>query len=291
MYSSTLAVAACIFSTNFAQIEAGVKDVADMLNSVVVVCLLSTNLVQVDAGVGDVLRESMLVNEKNPKKNLRTEIDLQDMAMSGMAVLEEKGENEAGEKKKKEGTKKNKTASNSTKSPDGIERNGALKKGNLTMKAKIAIRGKEDTNLLERLAKGDSKSKELAKEKGEYKEKETDKREYKEEEIDADLWDKLVKEQASKRNKSAIVEEALERASEDKREEEDRKAVENVALLTETDWAEAVNFLQKEQFSSRQDFTFTSKLLSLLLSNNFRFHFLLTFSRGSNSLKGLTFTF
>ena len=256
MYSSTLAVAACIFSTNFAQIEAGVEDVADMLNSVVVVCLLSTNLVQVDAGVGDVLRESMMVNEKTPKKNLRTEIDLQDMAMSGMAVLEEKRENEAGEKKKKEGTKKNKTASNSTKSPDGIERNGALKKGNLTMKAKIAIRGKEDTNLLERLAKGDSKSKESAKE---YKEKEKDKREYKEEEIDADLWDKLVKEQASKRNNSAIVEEALERASEDKREEEDRKAVENVALLTETDWAEAVNFLQKEQFSSRQDIIFTSK--------------------------------
>ena len=252
MYSSTLAVAVCIFSTNFAQIEAGVEDVADMLNSVVVVCLLSTNLVQVDAGVGDVLRESMMVNEKTPKKNLRTEIDLQDMAMSGMAVLEEKGENEAGEKKKKEGTKKNKTASNSTKSPDGIERNGALKKGNLTMKAKIAIRGKEDTNLLERLAKGDSKSKELA------QVKEKDKREYKEEEIDADLWDKLVKEQASKRNNSAIVEEALERASGDKREEEDRKAVENVALLTETDWAEAVNFLQKEQFSSRQDIIFTS---------------------------------
>ena len=290
MYSSTLAVAACIFSTNFAQIEAGVGDVGNMLNSVVAVCLLSTNLVQVDAGVEDVLRESMLVNEKNPKKNLRTEIDLQDMAMSGMAVLEEKGENEAGEKKKKEGTKKNKTASNSTKSPDGIERNGALKKGNLTMKAKIAIRGKEDTNLLERLSKGDSKSKELAKER-EYKEKEKDKREYKEEEIDADLWDKLVKEQASKRNKSAIVEEALERASEDKREEEDRKAVENVALLTETDWAEAVNFLQKEQFSSRQDFTFTSKLLSLLLPNNFRFYFLLTFSKGSNSLTGWTFTF
>ena len=62
MYSSTLAVTACIFSTNFAQIEAGVEDVADMLNSVVVVCLLSTNLVQVDAGVGDVLRESMMVN-------------------------------------------------------------------------------------------------------------------------------------------------------------------------------------------------------------------------------------
>ena len=273
MYSSTLAVAVCIFSTNFAQIEAGVEDVADMLNSVVVVCLLSTNLVQVDAGVGDVLRESMMVNEKNPKKNLRTEIDLQDMAMSGMAVLEEKRENEAGEKKKKEGTKKNKTASNSTKSPDGIERNGALKKGNLTMKAKIAIRGKEDTNLLERLAKGDSKSKESAREKGEYKEKEKDKREYKEEEIDADLWDKLVKEQASKRNNSAIVEEALERASEDKREEEDRKAVENVALLTETDWTEAVNFLQKEQFSSRQDIIFTSKIFSLLLSNNFHFNF------------------
>ena len=67
MYSSTLAVTACIFSTNFAQIEAGVEDVADMLNSVVVVCLLSTGLVQVDAGVGDVLRESMMVNEKNPK--------------------------------------------------------------------------------------------------------------------------------------------------------------------------------------------------------------------------------
>ena len=99
MYSSTLAVAACIFSTNFAQIEAEVKDVADMLNSVVVVCLLSTGLVQVDAGVGDVLRESIMVNEKNPKKNLRTELDLQDMAMSGMAVLEEKRENEAGEKK------------------------------------------------------------------------------------------------------------------------------------------------------------------------------------------------
>ena len=45
----------------------------------------------------------MLVNEKNQKKNLRTKIDLQGMAMSGMAVLEEKGENEAGEKKKKEG--------------------------------------------------------------------------------------------------------------------------------------------------------------------------------------------
>ena len=265
MYSSTLAVAACIFSTNFAQIEAGVEHV-------VAVCLLSTNLVQVDAGVEDVLRESMMVNEKNPKKNLRTEIDLQDMAMSGMAVLEEKRENEAGEKKKKEGTKKNKTASNSTKSPDGIERNGALKKGNLTMKAKIAIRGKEDTNLLERLAKGDSKSKELGKER-EYKVKEKDKREYKEEEIDADLWDKLVKEQASKRNNSAIVEEALERASEDKREEEDRKAVENVALLTETDWAEAVNFLQKEQFSSRQDIIFTSKIFSLFLSNNFHFNF------------------
>ena len=278
MYSSTLAVTACIFSTNFAQIEAEVEDVARMLNSVVAVCLLSTNLVQVDAGVGDVLRESMMVNEKNPKKNLRTEIDLQDMAMSGMAVLEEKRENEAGEKKKKEGTKKNKTASNSTKSPDGIERNGALKKGNLTMKAKIAIRGKEDTNLMERLAKDDSKSKELGKER-EYKEKEKDKREYKEEEIDADLWDKLVKEQASKRNNSAIVEEALERASEDKREEEDRKAVENVALLTETDWAEAVNFLQKEQFSSRQDIIFTSNFFSLLLSNNFHFNFLLTFSR------------
>ena len=270
MYSSTLAVTACIFSTNFAQIEAGVEDVADMLNSVVVVCLLSTGLVQVDAGVGDVLRESMMVNEKNQKKNLRTEIDLQDMAMSGMAVLEEKRENEAGEKKKKEGTKKNKTASNSTKSPDGIERNGALKKGNLTMKAKIAIRGKEDTNLLERLAKGDSKSKELAKEKVEYKEKEKDKREYKEEEIDADLWDKLVKEQASKRNNSAIVEEALERASGDKREEEDRKAVENVALLTETDWAEAVNFLQKEQFSSRQDIIFPFKFI--------HFYFLTTFT-------------
>ena len=133
MYSSTLAVAACIFSTNFAQIEAGVQDVGDMFNSVVAVCLLSTNLVQVDAGVGDVLRESMLVNEKNPKKNLRTEIDLQDMAMSGMAVLEEKGENEAGEKKKKEGTKKNKTASNSTESPDGIERRKGRARNKLKM--------------------------------------------------------------------------------------------------------------------------------------------------------------
>merc|ERR1711974_426857 len=83
------------------------------------------------------------------------------------------------------------------------------------------------------------------------KSKEGSQGELKEEQIDANLWDKLVLEQA-KRNKSSIVDEAIARAAKEKKDQEvDRKLEEDVSLLTETDWAAAINFLKMEQFSSR----------------------------------------
>ena len=113
------------------------------------------------------------------------------------------------------------------------------KKGTLTRKERVVKRGDADAKLWETLVKEKSKEKE-------------DQGEFKEEQIDANLWDKLVLEQA-KRNKSLIVDEAIARAAKEKKDREvDRKLEEDVSLLTETDWDEAINFLKMEQFSSRQ---------------------------------------
>ena len=91
------------------------------------------------------------------------------------------------------------------------------------------------------------------------------KRNLKSKEKEEDLWDKLVK--AGKRNRSSIADEAIERAKNETKEEEEDPYLEeleaDVTRLTETDWSEAINFLQMEQFSSRQE-TKLSQTLFLL---------------------------
>ena len=197
--------------------------------------MIIISFAQTKAGVEDALRESMLVDEKNPiPKKIRTGKDLDEMENMGLVTGEKVLEREA--KASKETTKLT-----LTEGTDGTKRKGVKqKKGNLTRKERVPKRDDVDAKLWERLAKEKSKDKEGT--QGEFKE----------EQIDANLWDKLVLEQA-KRNKSSIVEEAIARAAKEKKDqEEDRKLEEDVSLLTETDWAEAINFLQMEQFSSRQ---------------------------------------
>ena len=212
---------------------------ASLATMATMACLLIANFAQAQAGVGAALRESVMVDEKNPARK-STDKDLDDMENTDYETREQG-----------KGAKASKDTSKLTlvEGTAGTKRKGVTvkKKGNKeTRKVEIPTRDDADAKLWERLAKEKSKD-----DQGQG--------EFKEEEIDANLWDKLVLEQSGgKRNKSEIVDEAIARAAnETKREEEDEKLEQDVSLLTETDWSEAINFLQMEQFSGRQGLAFT----------------------------------
>ena len=285
MQSSLPATMAFLLAINFAQVQSGVFAVEN-LDLVEGEKVLERGA-QAQAGVENALRERMLVDGNNPtREGIARELDeMENMDLvTGEKVLESW-----------------KVSKNLTEGTDGTKRKGVKqKKGNLTRKERVPKREDADAKLWERLAKEKSKEKdgsqgeykeeqidanlwdklvleqeakrnkssivetkdqEVSKEKSKEKEKEGSEGEFKEEQIDANLWDKLVLEQArAKRNKSSIVDEAIARAraaKETKDREVDRKLEEDVSLLTDTDWAAAINFLKMEQFSSRQGLTFT----------------------------------
>ena len=252
--------------------------------------LLVVNFAQAQAGFGDALKEIMLVDGNNPTgENFRKWKNLD--AVENLDLV-------AGEKVLERGAKTSEETPKLTLTDWKKQKGIKPKKGNFTRKERVPKREDADAKLWERLAKEKSKEKEgsefkeeqidanlwdklvleqeakrnkssivetkdqeVSKEKSKEKEKEGSEGEFKEEQIDANLWDKLVLEQArAKRNKSSIVDEAIARAraaKETKDREVDRKLEEDVSLLTDTDWAAAINFLKMEQFSTRQGLTFT----------------------------------
>ena len=286
MQSSLPATMAFLLAINFAQVQSGVFAVEN-LDLVEGEKVLERGA-QAQAGVENALRERMLVDGNNPtREGIARELDeMENMDLvTGEKVLESwkvsKNLTEGTDGTKRKGVKQKK--GNLTRKERVPKREDADAKlwerlAKEKSKEKDGSQGeyKEeqiDANLWDKLVLEQAKSKRnkssivdkaIAKQKKDeevdqklVKEKSIEKEgEFKEEEINANLWDKLVLEQA-KRNKSSIVDEAIARAKaakekKDHEQEVDRKLEEDVSVLTDTDWAAAINFLKMEQFSSRQ---------------------------------------